>query len=126
MDLGLATSRLAAVRQRIANAARAAGREPESVQLLPVSKTHPPESLRLLHELGLRRFGENYVQELTTKKQALGDLEIDLVFIGTLQSIRSSPWSPMPAKSSRLPACAMLGSWLPPSPPPVRVLIRCI
>ena len=62
------------VRERIARAARAAGRSPEAVRLLAVSKTFPPEAVRAVHALGQRDFGENYVQESTVKMDALADL----------------------------------------------------
>src|SRR5437879_5399533 len=54
---------LQAVRQRIESATRAAGRAPQSVRLLAVSKTFPPEAVREAAQAGLRDFGENYAQE---------------------------------------------------------------
>ena len=51
------------VRSRIARAAHAAGRDPDAVRLLAVSKTFPAEAVRAVHALGQREFGENYVQE---------------------------------------------------------------
>jgi pyridoxal phosphate enzyme (YggS family) len=82
---------LAAVRDRIAAAARAAGRAPESVQLLAVSKKMPPEDVRAAIAAGQRAFGENYAQELRDKSAALaGDRTLpappDWHFIGPLQS----------------------------------------
>ncbi|OLT22305.1 YggS family pyridoxal phosphate enzyme [Pseudonocardia sp. CNS-139] len=59
--------RLAAVRERIAAACVAAGREPDEVQLLAVTKTVPPADVALLLDLGLAAFGENRVQEATAK-----------------------------------------------------------
>jgi PLP dependent protein len=75
-----------AARQRIEKATRAAGRAPESVRLLAVSKTFPADAVRSVHALGQRAFGENYVQEASTKQVALADLE-DLTWqlIGPLQ-----------------------------------------
>lgn len=71
--------RLEAVRNRI----RATGRD---VQLIAVSKTHPPEAIRAAYAVGQRDFGENYVQELIEKAEALGDLEdITWHMIGHLQ-----------------------------------------
>ena len=62
------------VRERVARAARAAGRPPEAVRLLAVSKTFPPEAVRAVHALGQREFGENHVQEGIAKMDALSDL----------------------------------------------------
>jgi hypothetical protein len=84
----LAPNRLADVRQRIADAAKAAGRDPASVTLVAVSKTHGPERVRELLEVGQRIFGENRVQEAQEKFPALKadypDLELHL--IGPLQT----------------------------------------
>ena len=73
-------------RQRIADAARAGGRAPESVRLLAVSKTFPAAAIRRLHALGQRAFGENYVQEARSKRNELADLDIEWHLIGPLQS----------------------------------------
>ncbi|MBI3201700.1 MAG: YggS family pyridoxal phosphate-dependent enzyme [Myxococcales bacterium] len=79
-------ARIAGVRQRIARAASAAGRAPDSVRLLAVSKTKPAGALREAHAAGQRDFGENYVQELVDKAAALADLEgICWHMIGHLQ-----------------------------------------
>ena len=59
--------RLAEVRQRIAAAARAAGRDPAAVTLVAVSKTHGADRVRELLEAGQRVFGENRVQEAEEK-----------------------------------------------------------
>src|SRR4051794_41872658 len=75
----------AAVRERIAAAARAAGRDPASVRLLAVSKTRPPEDVRAAAALGQAEFGENRAQELIAKAGALPDLPLRWHFIGQLQ-----------------------------------------
>jgi pyridoxal phosphate enzyme (YggS family) len=76
-----------ATRQRIELAARAAGRPPGAVRLLAVSKTFPAEAVRLLHTLGQRAFGENYVQEAVDKRAVLADLaDLEWHLIGPLQS----------------------------------------
>jgi pyridoxal phosphate enzyme (YggS family) len=77
---------LQAVKSRIRRAAEAAGREPASVALLAVSKTHPPQRVREAREAGQRAFGENYVQEATQKMDALGDAGLEWHLIGPLQS----------------------------------------
>jgi PLP dependent protein len=75
---------LQATRARIARAARAAGRDPQTVTLLAVAKTQPLARLREAAAAGQRAFGENYVQEAIDKMDALGGLEWHL--IGPLQS----------------------------------------
>ena len=59
--------RLAEVRQRMAGACARAGRSLDSVQLLAVTKTHPPEAVDAAVALGLTLFGENRVQEAKAK-----------------------------------------------------------
>jgi PLP dependent protein len=66
--------RVAAVRERIARAAARAGRPPEDVLLVAISKTFPAEAVREAFEAGLRELGENKVQEADSKIVALGDL----------------------------------------------------
>ena len=78
--------RLALVRARVAEAALRAGRRPESVRLLAVSKTKTIEEVRAAHAAGQRELGENYVQELVTKAAALSDLpDVRWHVIGPLQ-----------------------------------------
>jgi hypothetical protein len=77
--------RLAAVRSRIAAAARAAGRDPGSVALLAVSKTWPADDVRTLAALGQTAFGENRAQELTAKAAELAGLPLEWHFVGQLQ-----------------------------------------
>jgi len=80
-------SALDAVRARIDAAARRAGRDPATVALLAVSKTHGPEAVRAAYARGQRDFGENYVQELVPKAAALAALtELRWHFIGHLQT----------------------------------------
>ena len=79
-------ARLEAVRARIRAAEQAAGREPGSVTLLAVSKTHPPEAIQAAHQAGQRAFGENYLQEALAKQAALAALDLEWHFIGPLQS----------------------------------------
>ncbi len=67
-------------------AALAAGRDPETVKLVAVSKTHPAEAVREAYAEGQRDFGENYVQELLQKAEALRDLpDLRWHLIGHLQ-----------------------------------------
>lgn len=78
--------RLAAVRSSIAEACRIAGRDPAEVTLLPVSKTFGEDVVREAVALGLRRFGENKVQEIQAKATALAAEALDWVVIGHLQT----------------------------------------
>ena len=74
------------IEQRIAAAAARAGRDSSEIRLLPVSKTKPPESVVEAHAAGYRRFGENKVQELTAKYEALAGVKHETHFIGHLQT----------------------------------------
>lgn len=78
--------RLEIVRREIVAAAASSGRDPSAIRLVAVSKTKPPELIREAYAAGQRDFGENYVQELSAKADALADLP-DLRFhlIGHLQ-----------------------------------------
>lgn len=77
--------RLQSVRDRIARAAEAAGRDPRTVQLIAVSKRHSAEAIRAAHAAGQRIFGESYAQELEAKAAELADLDLEWRFIGHLQ-----------------------------------------
>lgn len=79
-------ARLAHIQQRIGDACVRAGRAPESVTLLPVSKTFGVEAVQEAMALGLRRFGENKTQELRQKVTALADADLQWVLIGHLQT----------------------------------------
>ncbi|MHB1332371.1 MAG: YggS family pyridoxal phosphate-dependent enzyme [Sulfuriferula sp.] len=78
-------SALQAVRARIATAARAAGRAPDTVELLAVSKTFGVDAIRAAAIAGQQAFGESYVQEALVKIAALTDLSLTWHFIGPLQ-----------------------------------------
>lgn len=86
MDTALA-ERLAAVDERIAAAARAAGREPGEITRIVVTKFHPAQLVRDLYALGVRDVGENRQQELTAKTGELADLtDLRWHFIGQAQT----------------------------------------
>ena len=87
---GLA-ERLAAVRARMQRAAGRAGRDPALIRLLAVSKIFPAEAIQEAYGLGLREFGENYVQEFEGKAplvSALAGARFHL--IGHLQSNKAA------------------------------------
>ncbi len=81
--------RLHVLRERIDRACLACGRSPGSVELLPVSKRQPAALIRSAAELGFRTFGENYVQEGSTKAEQMPDLRF--VLIGPLQRNKAKP-----------------------------------
>jgi pyridoxal phosphate enzyme (YggS family) len=90
--------RVAAVRERIRRAAARAGRSPDDVVLVAVTKTHPPEVVREAFAAGLRDFGENRVQEAEGKVLALADLRTGGIrwhLVGHLQSNKARKAVPL-------------------------------
>jgi PLP dependent protein len=82
---------IARVHERIAVVARRAGRNPDEITLMAVSKTFPAQSIREAHAAGLRVFGENRVQEFAGKAAALGDLtDLEWHLIGHLQTNKAA------------------------------------
>ncbi|MCP5379694.1 MAG: YggS family pyridoxal phosphate-dependent enzyme [Novosphingobium sp.] len=83
-----AATPLEQIRQRIAQAAKIAGRRSADVALVAISKTHPAEAIRPLIAQGQRIFGENRVQEAAAKWAALREEcpDIALHLVGQLQS----------------------------------------
>ncbi|MGD0163123.1 MAG: YggS family pyridoxal phosphate-dependent enzyme [Candidatus Sulfotelmatobacter sp.] len=82
---------IAAVRERVAAAALRAGRSPNDITLMAVSKTQPPERIREAYNAGLRVFGENRVQEFAGKFDALRDLrDAEWHMIGHLQTNKAA------------------------------------
>ena len=79
-------ARVQAVQERIRTAALAAGRAPESLTLIAVSKTQSADAVAAVAALGQRDFGENYLQEALDKQGALTTLPLCWHFIGALQS----------------------------------------
>jgi pyridoxal phosphate enzyme (YggS family) len=75
-----------ATRARVAAACERAGRSPDEVTIVAVSKTHPAEAVRAAVAAGVRDLGENYAQELAAKRAACGELPgVRWHFIGRLQ-----------------------------------------
>ena len=79
-------ARLTAVRERIAAAANASGREPDEVRLIAISKTHPASVIRTLIELGAGDLGENRVQEAEEKIAEIGRDRARWHLVGHLQA----------------------------------------
>jgi pyridoxal phosphate enzyme (YggS family) len=79
---------MAAVRARVRTAAERAGRDPEAVRLVAVSKTFPAEAVLAAYEAGQRDFGENRVQEAQAKAPAVAAAGVQPVWhlIGHLQT----------------------------------------
>jgi pyridoxal phosphate enzyme (YggS family) len=85
------TSNIASIHERITAAARRAGRNPEDITLMAVSKTQPPEKIREAYKAGLKIFGENRVQEFSTKIDAVRDLyDAEWHMIGHLQTNKAA------------------------------------
>lgn len=82
-------TRASLLRARIAQACETAGRDPRSVELLPVSKHQPAALVTEALALGFTRFGENYVQEGSAKAKALPGAAF--VLIGPLQRNKAKP-----------------------------------
>jgi PLP dependent protein len=81
------SKRLEAVRERIARAAERSRRDPAEILLLAVTKVFPAAAIHEAYDLGLRDFGENYVQEFETKAPEVRDLPgARFSLIGHLQS----------------------------------------
>jgi PLP dependent protein len=81
---------LDAVEERIQNACRRAGRARSDVTLIAVTKVFPATAIREAYALGIREFGENYVQEFASKAPEVADLDGAVMhLIGHLQSNKS-------------------------------------
>ncbi|HEX6510895.1 MAG TPA: YggS family pyridoxal phosphate-dependent enzyme [Chloroflexota bacterium] len=73
------------LRSRVDAAAERAGRRPEEVTIVAVSKTFPIDAVRDAYDAGLRLFGENYIQEAFAKIEALPP-DVEWHMVGHLQS----------------------------------------
>jgi PLP dependent protein len=85
---------LECVRENIAAAARRAGRNPDEITLVAVSKTHGPEAIEAAIEAGQLDFGENYVQEADEKIKTIGPDRARFHFIGHLQTNKAKLVAP--------------------------------
>ena len=90
MSTSLLQENVLSVRERIAAAARKAGRQAEEITLIGVSKTHPAATVREAFQAGIRHFGENRVQEWEGKHGGVQDLGATWHLVGHLQSNKAA------------------------------------
>jgi len=91
----LIKSNLASVLDRLVQAAEKAGRKAEDVRLVAVTKGYPASYIRAAHELGIRRFGENRVEEAIPKLDELSDLtDLEWHMVGHVQSRKAREVAP--------------------------------
>jgi pyridoxal phosphate enzyme (YggS family) len=84
-------SNLSAIHDRISRAAKRAGRNPEDISLMAVTKTFPSQKIIEAYEARQRLFGENRVQEFAEKVGALSELrDAEFHMIGHLQSNKAA------------------------------------
>ena len=95
MNVKRLEANLQRVRQRIGSAAKRAGRKPEEITLVAVTKRHPVEWIRALAAAGATCLGENYPQELWSKVAALADLPVQWHHIGHLQGNKAKKTLPL-------------------------------
>lgn len=72
--------------EKLHRACQRAGRKPDEIKVVAVSKTFPAEFIRWANEFGIKDFGENYVQEALKKMEELKDLNITWHFVGRIQT----------------------------------------
>lgn len=126
LDKEVAKERLASIEGLIAKAATDSNRRKGDIRLLAVGKTHPASFIRTYYDLGLREFGENYVQELEAK---FGELPQDIEWhvIGNIQSNKTAPVARMASwvhTVDRLKIAQRLNDQRPQELPPLNVLIE--
>ena len=81
---------LVRIRERIERAAYKVRRRADEITLVAISKTHPANTIREAHELGVRHFGENRIQEWESKRNLLPDLDATWHMVGHLQSNKAA------------------------------------
>ena len=120
--------RLGQVKDKMAAACEHAGREPNEVTLVTVSKRQPEELIRAAYACGLRIFGENYAEEAVQKMDALADLpDLQWEMVGHIQSrkaklIASRVTRVHSLDSSKL--ARLLDEQRDPTLPPLQVLLE--
>ncbi len=88
-ELRALASRAGRVRARVARAAEAAGREPDSIRIVPVTKGHPASAVRLVLEAGFDAAGENRIEELESKASLISE-QCAWHMIGHVQSRKAA------------------------------------
>ncbi|MEX0734181.1 MAG: YggS family pyridoxal phosphate-dependent enzyme [Steroidobacteraceae bacterium] len=119
--------RLALVRENIAFAARAAGRNPASITLVGVVKSQPLAHVKSALDAGLGDLGENYVQEARLHFEALAGRTVGRHFIGNLQSNKTRQVAELfdwVHTVDRLRIAERLAAQRPASLPPLAVCIQ--
>lgn len=125
--MSVIAANLQAVRDRIAAAARASGRDPATVALLAVSKTWPAACVREAAAAGQHAFGENYLQEGIDKLAMLADAGLEWHFIGPLQSNKTRPAAEHFAwvhSIDRMRIAERLSAQRPAALPPLQVCVQ--
>jgi pyridoxal phosphate enzyme (YggS family) len=120
-------SNLQAVRAAMTAAAIAAGRSPDDVSLLAVSKTFAPDAIRTAYGAGQTRFAESYIQEALPKIAALHDLPVEWHFIGPIQSNKTRAITEHFAwvhSVDRLKIAERLSAQRPANLPPLQVCLQ--
>jgi pyridoxal phosphate enzyme (YggS family) len=115
------------VRARVARAARACGRDPQTITILAVSKTFDHLAVKEAMQAGQRDFGENYLQEALDKQQAVAQPELIWHFIGPIQSNKTRGIAENFAwvhSLDRLKIAQRLSAQRPRSAPPLNVCIE--
>lgn len=115
------------VSARLKRACEAAGRPPDGVRLLAVSKRHSGDRIRQAFAWGQRAFGENTVQEALGKQAQLADLDIEWHFIGAIQSNKTREIAEHFAWAQgvdREKILRRLSSQRPPALPPLSICLQ--
>ncbi len=123
MTAGAVAARVAGVRDRIAAAARAAGRDPASVRLVAATKTRPVEEIAAVIAAGVVDVGENRAQELVAKAPALADAGPTWHFIGRLQRNKINQLAPWVTWWQSIDTPALVAA-LAPRAPGARILVE--
>lgn len=126
--MGTIGANLQVVRKRIADAARACGRDPAAIGLIAVSKTFGTDAVTDAYRHGQRAFGENHAQEAVPKIEALvGQPDIEWHFIGPIQSNKTRAIAEHFAwvhSVDRLKIAERLSAARPPQLAPLQVCIQ--
>lgn len=118
---------IAKVGERIREAAQASGRDLDGIGLLAVSKTKPAAAVREAYAVGIRDFGENYLQEALEKQAELSELPLIWHFIGPIQSNKTKPIAEHFAwvhSVDRLKIAQRLSAQRPSNLPPLNICLQ--